>query len=111
MAEFLCDGKWTSPAKLCIEGRSAGGLLMGASVNMAPHLFSACIMVRPRVCPGEHPLRAPTFASLYTWETWGLCLHHGWPMRWNVLHPCRPWLTLVAPALGHAVGGSNLLPV
>ena len=40
-AEFLIREKWTSSAGLAIEGRSAGGLLMGAVVNMRPDLFHA----------------------------------------------------------------------
>ena len=40
-AEFLVREKWTSPSRLIIQGGSAGGLLMGAVVNMRPDLFHA----------------------------------------------------------------------
>lgn len=40
-AEFLVREKWTSPQRLIIQGGSAGGLLMGAVVNMRPDLFHA----------------------------------------------------------------------
>ncbi|MBN1504741.1 MAG: S9 family peptidase, partial [Candidatus Eisenbacteria bacterium] len=35
-AEFLVKEKYTSPEKLCVSGGSAGGLLIGAVVNMRP---------------------------------------------------------------------------
>src|SRR5262249_48064430 len=40
-AEFLVREKWPSPERLAIQGYSAGGLLMGAVVNMRPDLFRA----------------------------------------------------------------------
>jgi prolyl oligopeptidase len=40
-AEYLIANKYTSPAHFAIEGRSNGGLLMGASITQRPELFSA----------------------------------------------------------------------
>ncbi len=40
-ADYLVREKWTSPQRLIIQGGSAGGLLMGAVVNMRPELFHA----------------------------------------------------------------------
>ncbi len=48
-AEFLVAGKFTNPGRLFAEGASAGGLLMGAVVNMRPDLFKGIIAGVPYV--------------------------------------------------------------
>lgn len=48
-AEFLIDEGYTKPEKLFASGGSAGGLLMGAVVNMRPDLFKAVLAKVPFV--------------------------------------------------------------
>jgi oligopeptidase B len=48
-ADFLVKEKFTSADRLFAEGRSAGGLLMGAVVNMRPDLFKGIITGVPFV--------------------------------------------------------------
>jgi len=48
-AEFLVKEKYTSPAHLYASGGSAGGLLMGAIVNMRPELWRGVIAAVPFV--------------------------------------------------------------
>ncbi|MBN9350262.1 MAG: S9 family peptidase [Chitinophagaceae bacterium] len=48
-AKFLVDKKYTSPSHLYANGGSAGGLLMGAVVNMAPQLWHGVIAQVPFV--------------------------------------------------------------
>jgi len=48
-SEFLIEEKFTSPEKLFATGGSAGGLLMGAVVNMRPDLYKGVVAAVPFV--------------------------------------------------------------
>lgn len=48
-SRFLIEEKYTSPEHLYAEGGSAGGLLMGAVINMAPELYNGVIAQVPFV--------------------------------------------------------------
>jgi len=48
-AEFLINEKYTSPQHLYAMGGSAGGLLMGAIINMQPELYNGIVAAVPFV--------------------------------------------------------------
>ena len=48
-AQHLIDKKYTNPEKLFAEGGSAGGLLMGACINLKPELYKGVVAAVPFV--------------------------------------------------------------
>ena len=70
-AEYLIREKWTSPDRLAIEGRSAGGLLMGAVVNLRPDLFRAVHMGVPFVDVMNTMLDASLPLTVGEYLEWG----------------------------------------
>lgn len=70
-AEHLIQKQWTSPDYLAILGGSAGGLLMGAVVNMRPDLFKAVVAQVPFVDVVTTMLDASLPLTATEWEEWG----------------------------------------
>jgi oligopeptidase B len=70
-AEFLIAQRYTSPEKLIIEGGSAGGLLIGAVVNLRPFLFHAAISHVPFVDVLNTMLDASLPLTVGEYEEWG----------------------------------------
>lgn len=70
-AEHLVSSGLTSPSTLCISGRSAGGLTMGATVNMRPDLFRAVIMGVPFVDVLTTMMDPSIPLTEIEWDEWG----------------------------------------
>jgi oligopeptidase B len=70
-AEHLVAREYTSPARLAARGGSAGGLLMGAIVNMRPDLFGAIVAEVPFVDVVTTMLDASLPLTVTEWEEWG----------------------------------------
>jgi oligopeptidase B len=67
---LVTEGRTTS-AQLAIRGGSAGGLLMGAVVNMAPDLFGAVVAQVPFVDALNTILDPSLPLTVIEWEEWG----------------------------------------
>ncbi|XP_022139115.1 uncharacterized protein LOC111010104 [Momordica charantia] len=70
-AEYLIENKYCSKEKLCINGRSAGGLLIGAVLNMRPDLFKAAVAGVPFVDVVTTMLDPTIPLTTSEWEEWG----------------------------------------
>ena len=70
-AQTLIDQGWTEPGNLVLRGGSAGGLAVGAAINLAPKLFAGVVAQVPFVdvlntmCDRDLPL------TVTEWEEWG----------------------------------------
>ena len=70
-ARFLINEKYTSAEHLYAEGGSAGGLLMGAIVNLEPALYNGVIAQVPFVDVVSTMLDATIPLTTFEWDEWG----------------------------------------
>ena len=70
-AKWLEANKYTSPDRMIIQGGSAGGLLVGAVVNMSPDTFHAAIAQVPFVDVMNTMLDADLPLTTAEWIEWG----------------------------------------
>lgn len=70
-AEMLVASKKTTPEKLAVEGSSAGGMLIGAVINMRPDLFRAAVAGVPFVDVVTTMLDETIPLTVIEWEEWG----------------------------------------
>lgn len=74
-ARHLIDRGLAAPDGLVAEGRSAGGLLMGAVANLAPELFAGILAGVPFVDPLTSILDPSLPLTVIEWDEWGDPLH------------------------------------
>jgi oligopeptidase B len=70
-AQYLIDNKFTSPENLFAMGGSAGGLLMGAIVNMKPDLYKGVVAAVPFVDVVTTMLDPTIPLTTFEWDEWG----------------------------------------
>ena len=71
VAKHLIDDGWTTPSQLAARGGSAGGLLMGAMMNLAPELFRCVVAEVPFVDALTTMLDSSLPLTVGEWEEWG----------------------------------------
>lgn len=70
-ADHLVDSGWVAPDRLAAEGRSAGGLLMGAILNLAPERFRV-VHAGVAFVDALTTILDPTLPlTVGEWEEWG----------------------------------------
>ena len=74
-ADHLVETGWVAPDRLVAEGGSAGGLLIGAVVNMAPERFRVVHAAVPFVDALTTILDPTLPLTVPEWEEWGNPLH------------------------------------
>lgn len=71
----LIEAGYAAPDALVAEGGSAGGLLMGAAINLAPELFRGVHAAVPFVDPLTTILNPELPLTVTEWDEWGDPLH------------------------------------
>ena len=104
-AEYLIAEQYTAPNHLAIMGGSAGGLLMGAVVNLRPDLFKAVVAKVPFV-DVINTMSDPSLPlTVIEYEQWG---DPSDPAAFNYMLSYSPYDNLAATAYPHMLLTSGL---
>ncbi|MFD6178965.1 MULTISPECIES: S9 family peptidase [unclassified Isoptericola] len=71
----LVETGWTSPERMVADGASAGGLTVGAALNLAPGLFAGVLAGVPFVDALTSMLDPTLPLTVVEWDEWGDPLH------------------------------------
>ena len=105
-AEHLCQAGFTRPGNITIEGASAGGMLVGAAVNLRPDLFKAVVGEVPFVdvlntmCDAELPLTPAE------WPEWGNPIESA--AAYHYIASYSPYDNIEAKAYPHILATAGL---
>lgn len=92
-AQWLVDQKWTAPSQLVTSGGSAGGLLMGAVLNLRPDLFAAAKLDVPFVDVLNTMLDATLPLTTMEYVEWGnpnLPTEYAWMRAYSPYDNLKP---------------------
>jgi oligopeptidase B len=92
-ARHLAAAGWTSAGRLIARGGSAGGLLMGAVINLAPDAFGGIAAQVPFVDALTSILDPSLPLTVTEWEEWGDPLHD--PVFYEYMKSYSPYENVV----------------
>jgi oligopeptidase B len=106
VAEYLIGHRYTSSGNITIEGGSAGGLLIGAVVNIRPDLFNAAVADVPFVDSLNTMLDASIPLTVTEYDEWG---NPHDPEYFEYMHSYAPYEQVKAKEYPHLLimGGLN----
>ena len=105
-ADRLIELGWVAPDRLGLEGGSAGGLLVGAVVNLAPDRFRVAHGAVPFVDALTTILRPDLPLTVGEWEEWGNPLED--PEVYAVMKAYTPYENVVAQAYPSILATTSL---
>ena len=94
VADHLVATGWADPQRLALEGGSAGGLLVGAVLNLAPDRFRVAHAAVPFVDALTTILRPDLPLTVGEWEEWGNPLED--PEVYAVMRAYTPYENITA---------------
>ncbi len=105
VTEHLLAEGWGDPDRVAISGRSAGGLLMGAVLNMRPDLFTAAIAGVPFVDVVTTMLDDSIPLTTFEYDEWG---NPNDPEFYRIMLDYSPYDNVSAQDYPHIYVGTGL---